>query len=193
MSSWPADRLILSFFLFLIFPQDECEKLDCPGSLLLLLFVSPPPSPCSQKSAEFVIHTWPAFVALPKQTHFSSLGFKPNTLCAGEEGAEEKRRVLGGWRPPGRLVNAPSHSFLWLFVSIIIERCTAHYVSRLCQLTSAGILYQRAFLCMSLMWMRGAHWRDLNEREIKREKVADERGWNEFENEFEIVFVIADN
>lgn len=40
---------------------------------------------------------------------------------------------------PGRLVNAPSHSFLRLFVSIITERYTAHYVSRLCQLTRAGV------------------------------------------------------
>lgn len=119
--------------------------LDCPCILLLLLLllVFLPSSPCSHKSAEFVIHTWPAFVALPKQTHFSSLGFKPNTLRTREEGAAEERRV-GGWvggckRAPGRLVNAPSHSFLRLFVSIITERCTAHYVSCRCRLTSAGV------------------------------------------------------
>lgn len=81
--------------------------LDRPGSLLLLLLllvVSLLSSPCSHKSTEFVIHTWPAFVALPKQTHFSSLGFKPNTPRGGEEEAEEERRVVGGW------VEAPGSS-----------------------------------------------------------------------------------
>lgn len=84
---------------------------------------------------------------------------------------------MGGW-PPGRLVNAPSHSFLRLFVSIITERYTAHYVSRLCQLTSAGVwdyLPTCIFMYVLDVDARSSLERIERARDKREKKVADER------------------